>query len=159
MPAEEQANAISVGGELLHCRVTLRIKGETLDPEEITRLLGADPTRSRKKGDIRPHPRWHIEERAGSWQLESSLEPGIALEQHINTLLDKVTSDLSVWTELAVRFGMDLYCGLFLDSWNRGLELSPETLQRITERHLTLGLDIYSDWTDDEVGTWLKSET
>ena len=44
---------------------------------------------------------------------------------------------------LTRRFKVDLFCGLQMEEWNRGLSFSPETLRRVAERGLELGLDIY----------------
>lgn len=51
--------------------MTLRIYGEALDPDEITRLLGAAPSRSRRRGDVQA--RWkdgrEVIAKEGMWLL------------------------------------------------------------------------------------------
>lgn len=63
----------------------------------------------------------------------------------VTRLLDSLPDDPAVWDRIHAICGdgMDLFCGLFLESMNRGAVLSPELLRRIGERHLALSLDIY----------------
>ena len=39
-------------GPIQKSKATLRISGDDLEPEEVTRILGAQPTRSRAKGKV-----------------------------------------------------------------------------------------------------------
>ena len=59
--------------ELNRSLACLRIFGETLVPDEITRLLGAQPTNSRLKGDVKYRSREGRETIAkeGAWFLRA----------------------------------------------------------------------------------------
>ena len=92
---------------------TLRIVGDDLVPEEISRRLVV-PTH----------------------------EPG-NLDMQIRELLDKVTSDLEVWRDLVHTYRVDLFCGLFMESGNDGVTLSPTSLAALGQRGIELQLDIY----------------
>ena len=48
-----------------------------------------------------------------------------------------------MWNELASKYDIDLFCGLFMEKGNEGMEISPKTLQALGERNILLGLDIY----------------
>lgn len=57
---------------------------------------------------------------------------------------------MAVWQDLARRFQVEIFCGLFLESFNEGLSLSASTLQLLGERSIALDLDMYSrgeDWS------------
>jgi len=41
-------------------------------------------------------------------------------------------------------FDGDVFCGLLLDGWNRGFELSPDLLIKLANRNLRIGFDIYA---------------
>ena len=58
-------------------------------------------------------------------------------------LLTHLTDDLAIWRSLTVRFRADIFCGLFLNEMNEGLDLQPSTLLAMGVRNLALGLDIY----------------
>ena len=116
-------------------KATLRIFGDDLNPEEVTALLGAEPTSSREKGPPRG--------RRGSWHLRAEpCSPG-DLNSQVKTLLSGLTDDLSVWRDLGARFRCDLFCGLFMEVGNEGEEFTPDVLAMIGARGLSLGLDIY----------------
>ena len=72
------------------------------------------------------------------------------LDGQIVQLLAPLTTDMAVWERLTHSFEADIFCGLFLESMNEGLEISPRTLLAIGQRNLTLGFDIYG--TDGLVG-------
>jgi hypothetical protein len=132
---------IRVGGPIDGCSASLRLFGDDLDPDVVTELLGAAPTTACRKSDVtRLTTRT---ERQGKWLLSIDHQVGMTLEAVINELLDRVTGDLMVWAELTRQFKVDLFCGLHIKEWNRDLSFSPETLRRVAERGLELGLDIY----------------
>ena len=139
---------LDVGGEIDSCSASLRLFGEDLDPDAITLMLGAAPTIACRKGDVTRRKVTTRVEPLGKWLLSIDHQTGSTLETLINALLDRVTSNLTVWKELTSRFRVDLFCGLNMESWNRGLSFTPWTLNRIAERGLVLGLDIY--YVEDE---------
>lgn len=118
--------------------------GDTLDPAGITSLLGSEPTIGVRKGGT-----WHTSRgspkiaHTGSWRLKAEDQEPADLDGQINHLLDKLTNDLLVWRSLAEQYRAVIFCGLFLQSDNEGLELKPETLIRIGERGLIIDFDIY----------------
>tara|TARA_R110002124_G_scaffold165121_2_gene332477 strand:+ start:5980 stop:6393 length:414 start_codon:yes stop_codon:yes gene_type:complete len=123
---------------------SLRFFGHELDPDDLTRRLAGTPTKSAQKGDIRTgqSDRQYIE-KTGSWRLKASdAKPG-DLNAQIQGIFASLTPDLSVWLELSARFRADIFCGLFMDERNEGLEITPETLRAMGERGVTLSLDIY----------------
>lgn len=130
--------------EISRTTATLRIFGDDLDPHEVTRLLGAEPTARASKGDVRRAASGNtVTARSGSWLLETVAPDAGDLNTQISTLLANVTDDLSVWRELSQRYQCDVFCGLFMGSANEGEELQPRTLAMLGNRGLRLGLDIY----------------
>jgi Domain of unknown function (DUF4279) len=136
------------GGSVDECSVTLRFFGEDLDPDEVTRVLGILPTVSYRKGDIFRGKTYDRIYTTGSWRLRGE-RSDVYLEDQINTLLDRLPFNLEVWQNLTRRFQSDLFCGLWLKRWNRGLDFTSKTMQRIGERGLALSLDIYADDEED----------
>lgn len=124
---------------------SLRFFGEDLQPEEVTRLLGVAPTQSQLKGDVSPSG--HVRPVGGWWLRVEEREPG-DLEDQIVALFSELTDDPQVWADLNARYRGDVFCGLFMDTTNEGLELKPETLLMIGQRGLRLGLDIYDPIED-----------
>ena len=129
--------------DIAHTTVCLRIFGDPLDPDEITRLLGIEPTRFARKGDIRATASGRkVVARCGSWRLDAGA-PG-SLDAQIDALLAKLPVDEAVWRELSDRYECDVFCGLFMHDFNEGTELSPQVMLMLGVRHLRLGIDIYN---------------
>jgi hypothetical protein len=128
-------------GPLDRNRVRLRVWGNPLDPDEITRLLGHPPTNARATGE--PLPSGHIP-RSGFWGVEAPGGMRDDLDLRIAGLLMMLTDDLPIWRNLAARYDMNLFCGLFMADSNEGLTLRPATMALMAERCLPLGLDLYS---------------
>ena len=79
--------------------------------------------------------------RKGAWLLGSrgSADP----EELTAGLLDRLAVDESVWIDLAQRHDLQLRFGLFLERWNRGLELSPALVGRIARVRARVIFNIY----------------
>ena len=125
---------------------TLRVMGDTLIPDEITALLGAQPSEAQTKGDQLVGPKTGRVRIAkfGMWRLHASERQPEDLDSQVQELLGQLTTDLSVWADLARRFDLELFCGLFMEVENEGVLLSPRTLVALGERGIELDLDIYA---------------
>jgi hypothetical protein len=129
----------------------LRISGDDLDPAEITKALGCEPTEGQRKGDVLIGRNTGIERIAkyGKWHLQASEQEPEDLDGQIAELLRRLTLSLDVWKSIGARYQIDLFCGLFMQRSNEGLALSPESLAALGERGIELALDIYSPTRED----------
>ncbi len=133
---------VAIGGEIDAASVTLRFFGDALDPDDLSRILGAQPTLCRRKGEVIPDRDGRVAE-TGSWLLSSQQQSKKPLGDQIEALFARLTDDLEVWRQLSSMYRGDLFCGVWSEHFNRGFELSPELLQRIAARGLRVGFDIY----------------
>ncbi|MGK9232918.1 DUF4279 domain-containing protein [Inquilinus limosus] len=134
--------------ELSQTAATLRFFGDDLDPDELTRLLGSEPSVGVRKGEtFRYHQsaRRDVQARTGSWRLRVERRSPGDLDGQIIELLSPLCQDLAVWRDLSARFEADIFCGLFLDKTNEGMDLRSETLVMVGSRGLTLAFDIYGN--------------
>lgn len=146
----DESRLINVGGPIDRVHVSLRVFGDFLVPVDVTRLLDCDPTHAQCKGDIIPDKQYHRVARTGSWRLHGDLPEKTELEEQVRDLLSKVTNDLAIWNSLAKEFNIDIFCGVFLEDWNRGFDLSPQVLKMLSERGITIRFDIYSYGREEE---------
>ena len=135
---------------LAHSRATLRLFGDDLVPEEITALLGAEPTRSTFRGQVNELTRVPKVWRTGSWRLEAPDAEPANPDGQIAEILDELTPDLEVWRSLAARFKIDLFCGWFMAKGNEGVSLSTDTLRALGERGIRLEIDLYGGSGDED---------
>jgi len=143
---------IRLGGPISRLSVSLRVAGDGLDPTEISRLLGVAPTFAARKGDQIEHGPRIRTQRVSIWTYGLTEEPSPEweLDDAISALLNRLPRDSAVWADLASRFSINIFCGLFMGSDNQGAVLRTSTLQSLAERHLELDLDVYGPPDGDE---------
>lgn len=124
---------------------TLRISGATLDPCEITRLLGKKPSMAHKKGDEAPlrNGRGFRIARTGMWSILTEREMPGNIGTQVEKLLEGINADTSVWLQISGELKVEIFCGLFLKQSNEGLEISRATMMMLGSRGISLDLDIY----------------
>jgi Domain of unknown function (DUF4279) len=144
---------IKVGGLVSASTAGLRIIGDALEPEEITHLLRCSPSESRRLGDLIIGKKTGQQRLAktGIWRLQVEDRKPANIDAQIEEILDQLTKDIAVWSNLASRFKMDLFCGLFLNSSNEGVGISPLSMVELGKRGIELGFDIYGPAFDDEL--------
>ena len=129
-------------------RVSLRVFGDSLEPEEVSALLGRDPTRCHRKGDPTGGENGSAVEGTGAWILDSGLSEKAEIEDHVEWLLSNVSNDSDEWEQLTSRFSASVLCSAFLDQYNEGFELSPRLARSLADRGLVVAFDIYSGDAD-----------
>jgi hypothetical protein len=129
-------------------RVSLRVFGDSLEPEEVSALLGRDPTRCHRKGDPMGGKGNTAVEPTGAWILDSVLSEKAEIEEHVETLLSSVSNDSDEWDQLTSLFSASILCSAFLDQYNEGFEVSPRLAQSLADRGLVIAFDIYSGDVD-----------
>jgi len=131
--------------------VELRILGQALDPDEVTRSLGLVPTTVGKKGEPKiagagskwASNMWGFEVLPAGRDDWSSLEDGLtALLRALGPVRDRLRTYLAsheVW----------LWCGHFTSSFDGGPVLSPNTLRLLGDFGIQLVLDTYCERTEE----------
>lgn len=126
-------------------RASLRIMGDSLNPSEISNLLGREGTTMYAKGEIftiKATGR-NVTRKSGHWSLSAQAHEPEDIDGQAKEILDQLTDDLDIWSKLSESYKCDLFCGLFLQESNEGLDIGPSTLKRLADRGISLSLDIY----------------
>ena len=132
--------------ELKETDASLRIMGDDLDPDEVTRLLGALPTKGSKKGEFfYTSTGSRHRSRTGIWALQVEHQRPGNLDKQIEQLLEPLTDDLAIWNDLAARFKLEIFCGLFTEEYNSRMTLAPNTVLALGSRGIVIDFDIYAD--------------
>ena len=131
-------------GPVKKTAVTLRFRGDALDPREVSERLGGEATNAATKGGtwITPSDAERTAD-TGWWCLRLEASDADTFNDQITRLFSTLSPDCAAWRELASRYGGNLFVGVFLGSLNEGLTITPETASAIGERGLSLQLDIY----------------
>ncbi len=135
---------------LHHSCAALRIGGDSLKPDAISRLLGCGPTLAFVKGQIEPSKRKAIVRETGGWHLDAAEQQPGDVNAHVAELFGRVNNDVSAWATLFGEYEIDLFCVYFMSETGEGLEVSAETLKVLGDRGIKLGLCIYAPTKEDE---------
>lgn len=122
--------------------ISLAVYGETLKPNEVSSLLGVEPTSSfdagHKRGPRSP-PISH-----GAWFYEVRGSHPLTPEDLANMLLAQLPTDPKVWSALGCLYRIQFRVALHMEAWNRGFGFSSATLKRIADTGVELNFDIYA---------------
>ncbi len=97
------------------------------------------------KGDVRINKRTggHYERKSGHWSLVATECEPEDIDGQVSEILSQLSSDLTIWNELSSKYSIDLFCGIFMEKNNEGIDISPKTLVELGNRGIMLALDIY----------------
>jgi hypothetical protein len=130
---------------LNRCRAALRIFGDDLIPEELSRLFGHFYTKGWVKGyQYSTSSGAVVVKKTGAWILDAEPTASADFDSQISQLLADVDVNLDVWASIASKFEMDVFCGWFMRDSNEGIAISPQTLRALGERNIALSVDIYA---------------
>jgi hypothetical protein len=125
--------------------VTLFFTGDSMTPAEISTALACSPTCSGQKGDPITHTNQctgRVISRPafrGYWGLTEHFQELDQLENAVNTLLKKVTSDISAWEHLTAKFEGYLVCdGVLSEEDEFHATVGPSLLRDLANRRLKL---------------------
>ncbi len=125
--------------------VALRIHGDSLDPTEISRIMGCSPTKAYVKGQVQYKTKLYT---TGGWLLDATVRAPGDFDAQVSELFSRVTKELTVWSNLSGKFVIDLFCGFFMKETNEGIELSAETMRMLSERGIKVGICLYAPTED-----------
>jgi hypothetical protein len=141
-PAKTDQVLAEVGGPIDEVNVTLALYSEELEPQEISRALGVEPTRAHRRGEQRG-PR-SSPARSGAWFLTTSSRDAEPAEAVIDRLLKLLPEDPAVWYDLRMRHDIQVRFGLHMTGWNKGLSIPLKQVTRIAELGASMEFDIYA---------------
>ena len=130
------------GGDIDRLEIALRVTGNDLDPERITRMLGVNPSFAARKGEAVDHDGVPVTQHTGMWSYALPASPEWELGDAIDTLLEQLPADPALWESLAGWARVSVVCELYVHDIDRAADLAPDTLARLAERRLALRLEI-----------------
>ena len=130
------------GGLVERTVVTLALYGDDLDPPEITRIIGCEPTHAHRRSEPRAGHEFKNPYKSGAWLLTVKMEKPQGPEEATERLLDLVPGDERVWKDLSERFELRISYGIFFSGMNRGFALSHNVQKRLVKYHAKLDFDL-----------------
>lgn len=138
---------VEAGGPVDESSATLCIYGHDLDPDDLTRRLGLQPTEAFRRGfQRRPtsRPMAH-----GAWFFRVSEPPPSTVDDQLGKLLLQLVVPSEVWARVVEEFRVRVSVGLHMSCWNRGFTLTPTVLAAMAQLGVELDFDIYAYLDED----------
>lgn len=139
-------NALQENGNCLIAHATFRVLGEDLDPDDVTRLLGVEPTQALRRDQLVPTQTSVRRQEAGVWLLKSEGKVrSTSLERHLLYLLELVEPHAQALEELRRngRATADFFCFWLSATGHGGPIFSADVMQRVAATGAELGIDFY----------------
>jgi Domain of unknown function (DUF4279) len=119
---------------------------ESLEPSEISSLMGLKPSHSHRKGD--PHigrsGRRFSDFSQGLWELRSALPSEAPLTTHLKDLAGLLEERVGILDQLrSSDHAMDIFIGVFDEGGNTMFVLEDEAVQMFARLHLDIVFDVY----------------
>jgi Domain of unknown function (DUF4279) len=128
--------------------VELNIAGDSIEEQEVSRLLGRPATRFFAKGQRRsPTSVWEW----SIWSFEvlpPDARDWASLEDGLTCLLQELMPSKEAVAELAIICEVSVYCGHFYSSFGGGPTLSPKVLGLLAQFGVKLSISNY--WSEEE---------
>lgn len=162
-PENAPAGTTWFGGPIPWFSISIEIHSDDLVPDEVTSLLGVEPTQVQQKGKpwVTPNGKHVRVGKFGRWSLE--LKPNETDEWDVaeaaKILLSRVPADSAKWRALSSRARVRLSVGVSLGSFNQGLSVDPALLRLLADREMQLDLDIYAGDGEDAAADVGESRT
>jgi hypothetical protein len=125
----------------------LHVSGEALQPGEVTRLFGIEPSESETRGLPLRHPDGTAirTPSAGRWTLGIPASPSNAFNfnEAIDAVLAKLPKDAAIWRAVGLLGTMHVSVSLALDESNGEMWLEPQLLSFLGERGVGVHVEIY----------------
>jgi hypothetical protein len=121
----------------------LGIYSPTLTIDQISSFIGLKCDRSQTKGDLqRPHGIIHIQN--NSWFIFSQLPRDAPLEDHVNNVLERVSSVVDKIRIVADQSGNDVELSCVIHSKDKSpLNFTKETIAAICRMGASIDIDLY----------------
>jgi hypothetical protein len=119
---------------------TLRIHGDNVPLEEISKRLGVKPSHVHRKGERRgPRSPGYPDD---AWHFQSSIAETEPLERHIETLWQIVRPEVGYLKALKERFKVDVFCGYRSNCDHAGFEVSHKCLELFAALEVPFGISV-----------------
>lgn len=141
--------------EIPQIKATLRVMGASLEPDDVSKLLGLTADQAHRRGDPRKN-KAHGSQCApyseGIWLLRST-ETSPDVEAHIAELIKRLNGkDRAILDLKSKGFRVDVFLGIIGIEGNYGFTLSDSSLESLGRLGISVGFDLYTRTSVNEGG-------
>ncbi|MBO9622761.1 MAG: DUF4279 domain-containing protein [Sphingomonas sp.] len=129
---------------------TLRIHGDCLPLDQITKHLGIQPTHQHRKGDP-PKPGGRGAS-SDAWHLTAAVPEEVELTEHLRELWRTIKPGIEYLRSLDAK--VDVFCGYRSNDGIVGFEVAPDALEIFRALNVPFGVSvIIESWLEERLGT------
>ena len=146
-PADMPAGTVTLNVPIPWFSVALHVTSVSLDPNDVSRWFGVEPTESYTKGVpiLRPDGTVQRVPKFGRWEIK--VKPSATDEWDLNEviadLLRPLPQDNGIWERVAQLGTLELSVGLELTERNQEFALEHDLLKLLGERRIRCWVDVY----------------
>ncbi|MBD2594236.1 DUF4279 domain-containing protein [Nostoc spongiaeforme FACHB-130] len=144
-------NLLILGGSVDKTSVCLGVYGEELNPDNISKLLSCQPTQAHHRGARQDSNPKYAPYKKGAWLLKLKGSAPITAEELIIDLLSRVSTNSILWQELSAIYDAQVRIAIHMKGWNKGFNLTAQTVQRISELGASMVFDIYAYGNEEDI--------
>ncbi len=133
------------------CVARLTLTGDDFDPDDVTRLVGFEPSKTWRKGDQRGVSRLRYEH--NGWSVHSPEVESLELQDQVRTLLGVLKQHWSKIASVREELGLDaeIACSIVIEGTAPWIHFDREVLALFVEMGAEIDVDIlaFSERIDD----------
>lgn len=111
---------------------SLIIRSQTLMPEELTDILGCEPSFARSARSS--------SSQLGVWEVRSTAPAAASFQSHLNSIISRLSAESSVWHRLSSDHELELVAIIYLGHDEPQTSVSPAALAWLGERMIRLSI-------------------
>ncbi|MBD2307081.1 DUF4279 domain-containing protein [Chroococcidiopsis sp. FACHB-1243] len=116
---------------------------EDLDPDKITAIVGIQPTKMWKVGDL-VSKRSTLRHKQNGWSFKSKLEESATLEDHISYIFEQLKPNWQNLVEICTHYYTEIECAIyFYEDDIPAIHFERQSLKLISELNAEIDIDIY----------------
>lgn len=136
---------LDVGDDPLpRLELSLRITGDSLDPDFLTQQFGVRPTLGARKGETTGEDDEAVWHRTGIWQYDLRAFESTELGETIGLLLEVFPNDATLWEEITSVYDAQVHCGAYLTADEQTTTIDADTMRALSRLGLPLQLSLYA---------------
>lgn len=146
-------NSLQENANCLLAHATFRVVGEVLEPDDVTKVLGLQPSQALRSGQLVPTATQVRRQELGVWLLKSEGQiVSTSLERHLNYLLDLIEPGAEALRQLrrSQDVTADFFCFWMSATGHGGPVFSAKLLERVAGVGAELGIDFYGGGETDD---------
>ncbi|SCC63871.1 protein of unknown function [Chitinophaga costaii] len=125
-------------------KVYLKIHDFDCSIEEITALIGIEPSKAGQKGDLLPKRNIELHRKFSSWVLESGVDIHASVDEHVDALINTITPRIKILKNLIATYNGELTIVVYTHSeYNIGMYIDKVKLGILLDLGVSLDIDIY----------------